>query len=88
MSNPNVARQKVHLQQLGRAIQYYRKVKHMTQEQLSEKANISRTHLSNFESGGKNGTLSLASFLAIADALEIDPAKLFQLDYDLLSEDK
>ncbi len=73
-------RQKQQLLQLGRAVQYYRKTRNLTQEQLSELVNVSRTHISNFESGGKNGTISLVTFLSIAEALEIDPALLFHLE--------
>ncbi len=48
----------------------------MSQEQLSEKANVSRSHISSIEAPGMVRPFSLEVFFNIADALEIDPADL------------
>lgn len=62
--------------QLGIAISALRKIRGMSQEQLAEKANLSRSHLSAIEAPGIVRPFSLEVFYNIADALEIDPADL------------
>lgn len=62
--------------QLGIAISTLRKLRGMSQEQLAEKANISRSHLSAIEAPGMVRAFSMEVFYNIADALEIDPAEL------------
>ena len=62
--------------QLGIAISSLRKLRGMSQEQLAEKANISRSHLSAIEAPGMVRAFSMEVFYNIADALEIDPAEL------------
>ncbi len=62
--------------QLGIAIAALRKMKGMSQEQLAEKANISRSHLSAIEAPRLVRSFSLEVFYNIADALEIDPSDL------------
>ncbi len=62
--------------QLGIAISSLRKLRGMSQEQLAEKANISRSHLSAIESPGMVRAMSMEAFYNIADALEIEPAEL------------
>lgn len=62
--------------QLGIAIAALRKMRGMSQEELSEKAHISRSHLSAIEAPGLVRPFSLEVFFNIADALEIDPADL------------
>lgn len=47
-----------------------------TQEQLAEKANVSRSHISSIEAPGIVRPFSLEVFFNIADALEIGPADL------------
>lgn len=62
--------------QLGIAIAALRKMRGLSQEQLAERANISRSHLSSIEAPGIARPFSLEIFFNIADALEIDPADL------------
>ncbi len=62
--------------QLGISIAALRKLRGMSQEQLSEKANVSRSHISAIEAPGIVRPFSLEVFFNIADALEIDPADL------------
>ncbi len=62
--------------QLGIAISALRKMRGMSQEQLAERAGISRSHLSSIEAPGIAQSFSLEIFFNIADALDIDPADL------------
>ena len=62
--------------QLGIAISTLRKMRGLSQEQLAEKANVSRSHISSIEAIGIARPFSLEVFFNIADALEIDPADL------------
>ena len=62
--------------QLGIAIAALRKMRGMSQEQLAERANVSRSHISAIEAPGLVRPFSLDVFFNIADALEIDPADL------------
>ena len=62
--------------QLGIAIAALRKVRGMSQEQLAEKAHVSRSHISAIEAPGLVRPFSLEIFFNIADALEVDPADL------------
>ena len=62
--------------QLGIAISTLRKMRGLSQEQLAEKANVSRSHISSIEAPGIARPFSLEVFFNIADALEMDPADL------------
>ena len=62
--------------QLGIAIAALRKMRGMTQEQLAEKAELSRSHISAIEAPGIVRGFSLETFFNIADALDVDPAEL------------
>lgn len=61
---------------IGLNIAYYRKLKGLTQLQLAETINISRTHMSNIEAPNMPTSVSLDTLLDIADALEIPAANL------------
>ena len=61
---------------LGIAIAALRKMRGLSQEQLAEKADVSRSHISSIEAPGIARPFSLEVFFNIADALEIDPADL------------
>ena len=61
---------------LGIAIAALRKMRGLSQEQLAEKANVSRSHISSIEAPGIARPFSLDVFFNIADALEIDPSDL------------
>ena len=62
--------------QLGIAISTLRKMRGLSQEQLAERANVSRSHISSIEAPGLARPFSLEVFFNIADALEIEPADL------------
>ena len=61
---------------LGHNIAFYRKRQRLTQLELSEAADISRNHLSRIENA--DCAVSLDAVFAIADALGVEPYKLFQ----------
>lgn len=65
---------------LGLNIALQRKLKKMTQIQLAEKINISRTHMSNIEAPNMVTSISLDVVFSIADVLDISPAVLFKMD--------
>ena len=64
--------------QLGIAISTLRKMRGMSQEQLAERANVSRSHISSIEAPGIARPFSLEVFFNIADALNIDPSDLIK----------
>lgn len=61
---------------LGLNISYYRKEKGLSQMQLAEKVEISRTHMSRIENN--DCAVSLDVIFSIAKALEIPVNKLFE----------
>ena len=61
--------------QLGLNIAYYRKQRGLSQLQLAEMVDISRTHMSRIEIA--DCAVSLDVVFAICDALQIPPVKLF-----------
>lgn len=76
MSNEAAFKNRDRFIQLGIAISTLRKMRGMSQEQLAEKASMSRSHLSAIEAPGIVRPFSLEVFYNIADALEVDPADL------------
>ena len=67
---------KAEYKRLGLNIAFYRKLKNLSQEKLAEMANISRTHMSRIETA--ECAVSLDVVFKLADALEVEPYKLFQ----------
>ncbi len=65
--------------QLGLTIAYYRKLRGMTQIQLAESTELSRTHISNLEAPNMKTSISLEKLFDIADALDVPVARLFEL---------
>ncbi len=65
---------------LGLNIAYHRKLKGMTQLELAEAADISRTHLSNIEAPNVPTSVSLETLFDIADALEVPVDVLFRFN--------
>lgn len=60
---------------LGLNISYYRKEKGLSQSQLAEIVNISRTHMSRIETA--DCAVSLDVIFDLCDALDVSPSKLF-----------
>ncbi len=63
--------------QLGLTIAYYRKLKGLTQMQLAEDVNLSRTHISNLEAPNMPTSISLDKLFDIAQALDVPIKNLF-----------
>ena len=61
---------------LGENIAFYRKRRGLTQEQLGAMADTTRVHLSRIENA--DCAVSLDTVFAIANALGVEPYKLFQ----------
>ena len=78
MSKQSDFKNRDRLIQLGIVIAALRKMRGLSQEQLAEKANISRSFLSSLEAPGIVRPFSLEVFYNIADALEIEPADLLK----------
>lgn len=62
--------------ELGYNIQYYRKHRGLTQEQLAELLDISRQHIGAIEAPNIVRPISLDLLFNIADVLEVDVRKL------------
>ena len=62
--------------QLGITISTLRRLRGLSQEKLAEKANISRSLLSNIEAPNMAYSFSLDVFYRIADVLDIAPEQL------------
>ena len=65
---------------IGLNIAYQRKLKKLTQTQLAELVNISRTHISNIEAPNMVTPISLDLAFNIADALDIPVEILFKMN--------
>ena len=61
---------------IGLNIAYYRKLRGLTQLQLAELVNVSRTHISNIEAPNMPTSISLEKLFDIADVLNIPPTYL------------
>ena len=63
----------------GLKVQYYRKLRGMTQEAFAEKAGISWSHLAKVESPARAFGVSMETLFSIAEVLEIPVSKLFEV---------
>lgn len=62
---------------LGLTIAYYRKLRGLTQAELAEATNLSRTHISNIEAPNGKTSISMNKIFDIADVLEVPVKDLF-----------
>lgn len=62
---------------LGLTIAYYRKLRRLTQAELAEATNLSRTHISNIEAPNGKTSISLNKLFDIAEVLEVPVKDLF-----------
>ena len=62
---------------LGLTIAYYRKLRGLTQAELAEATNLSRTHSRNIEAPNGKTSISLNKLFDIADVLEVPVKDLF-----------
>ncbi len=77
--------------QLGIAISTLRHIRGMSQEELAEKAEISRAYISNIEAPNIPYNFNLNAFFNIADALDVPPEKLIVASVmpdDIIGSDK
>ena len=72
MGKDNLRRNNIRYIEIGYNIQYYRKHKNLTQEQLAELVDITRQHLGASEAPNIVRPVSLDLLFRIADVLEID----------------
>lgn len=62
---------------LGLTIAYYRKLRGLTQAELAEATNLSRTHINNIEAPNGKTSISLNKLFDIAEVLEVPVKDLF-----------
>lgn len=62
---------------LGLTIAYSRKLRGLTQAELAEATNLSRTHISNIEAPNGKTSISLNKLFDIAEVLEVPVKDLF-----------
>lgn len=67
-------------QKMGLLISYYRRSKHLTQEQMAEYVDISTGYLSQVESQSKPQPISLDLLFRMADLLEVEPKQLLEFE--------
>lgn len=65
---------------IGLNIAYHRKLKGLTQMQLAEEINVSRTHISNIEAPNMPMRVSLETLFDIASALDVPVASLLSFE--------
>lgn len=66
--------------QIGLKIAYYRKMKNLSQEELSELIGINPKYLSRIETPSTAQSISLKTLFLIADTLEIAPNKFLEFE--------
>ncbi len=66
----------IYLKKFGENIRKEREKLNMSQEKLAEKANLHRTYIGGIERGERN--VSLINIICIAQALNVNPIKLFE----------
>lgn len=75
---PEEKRRDDRLRQLGLNIQYYRKMRGMKQQDLADAIHYSRAQVGLIENPNSPMSTTLDNLFDIADALDIDVAKLFE----------
>ena len=62
----------------GLKVQYYRKLRGMTQEAFAEKVGVSWSHIARIEGPTRAFGVAMTTLFAIAEALDVPVAKLFE----------
>ncbi len=75
LQNNNMFSEKDKLQKFGKNIAKYRKIKHLSQNQLAEMIDISREHLAKIETAKRGISLSL--LFKLSETLDISEKDLF-----------
>ena len=78
MGNDASLKNRDRLIQLGITIAAFRKIRGMSQEQLAEKAKMSRSHLSSIEAPNIVRPFSVEILYNIADALDVEASELLK----------
>lgn len=63
---------------LAEKLSYYRKIRHITQQELSRRVGVSASYIAKIEGGHCLPGLSLDLFFAICCGLQIDPLKILR----------
>ncbi len=63
--------------EIGLNIAYYRKLRGLSQLQLAESIDVSRTHLSNIEARNMPTSISLELLFKISEVLDVDIREFF-----------
>lgn len=75
---------------IGAKVAYYRKIRNLTQEELSRNSNISVSVLRKIEQGRYNDNIPLASLIDISQGLSVEVYLLIKfnnMEKDLLNKD-
>ena len=67
--------------EIGLKVAYYRKLAGLSQMQLAEKIDVSRTHLSNIEAPNVPTSISLDLLFKISDVLNIELKNFFDFHH-------
>ncbi len=65
---------------IGMRIAGFRKLRHLTQEELADKLNINKNYLSQIETASGNKNISLPMLIRISRALDVELALLTDID--------
>ena len=65
---------------IGMRIAGFRKLRNLTQEELAEKLNISKSYLSHIESASANKNISLPMLIRVSKVLDVELALLTDID--------
>ena len=71
------------MNKINNKIKYYRRLKDLTQTQLADIVNITRTYVSEIENNGANPSIAIA--LKIAKALDVSVHDIFFINSTLKS---
>lgn len=67
--------------EIGLKIAYYRKLAGMSQLELAEKIDVSRTHLSNIEAPNVQTSISLELLFRISEVLDVETKNFFDFHH-------
>ena len=67
--------------EIGLKIAYYRKLAGLSQMELAEKIDVSRTHLSNIEAPNMQTSISLELLFKISEILDVEVKNFFEFHH-------
>ncbi len=77
-NNINMSKDIEKLKKFGKNIAKYRKMKHLTQNQLADKLDISREHLAKIETAKRGISINL--LFSLSETLNVPEKKFFEFD--------